>query len=99
MKYLIEKEMEERDEDSSTTSKELDVDKYLNFMKDYSLTYYVKHQESIFYVSKEKMTNLYHMINKCKVQDFLKMNWLLKIGFNNEAYKIIWRECTNFVLI
>jgi hypothetical protein len=35
------------------------------------------------------MTNLYHMINKCKVQDFLKMNWLLKIGFNNDAYKII----------
>lgn len=84
MKYWIEKEIEERDEDSSSSvGKELDVEKYLAFMKDSSLTYYVKHQESIFYVSKEKITNLYHMINKCKVQDFLKMNWLLKIGFNN----------------
>lgn len=33
------------------------------------------------------------MINKCKVQDFLKLNWLLKVGFSNDAYKIIWKEC------
>jgi len=42
------------------------------------------------------------MINKCKVQDFLKLNWLLKIGFSNDAYKIIWKECkflTNFSLL
>jgi hypothetical protein len=53
MKYLIEKEVEERDEDSANSSaKELDIEKYLSFMQDSSLTYYVKHQEDIFYVSK-----------------------------------------------
>jgi hypothetical protein len=43
----------------------------------------------MFFVSKDKITNLYHMIDKCKTKDFLKMNWLLKIGFSNEAYKVI----------
>ena len=44
------------------------------------------------------MTNLYHMINKCKVKDFLKMNWLLKVGFSNDAYKIIQRDCNFFII-
>jgi hypothetical protein len=36
--------MEERDEEGTSQKKEIDVDVYLAFMKDSSLTYYVKHQ-------------------------------------------------------
>jgi len=31
------------------------------------------------------------MLDKCKTQDFLKMNWLLKVGFSSDAYKVIER--------
>lgn len=29
------------------------------------------------------------MIDKCRTQDFLKMNWLLKVGFSGDAYKVV----------
>jgi hypothetical protein len=72
---------------------------YKKFLNDLNSTFYIENQQDIFYVSKDKMTNLYHMIHRCSPKEFLKMNWLLKIGFNNEAYKVIQKDCKFFLFI
>ena len=44
--------------------------------------FYIENQDKIYWVSKEKMTHLYHMVEHCATKSLLKMNWLLKIGLS-----------------
>ena len=54
-----------------------------------SSNYYVERHEQIYWVSREKITHLYHMVERCKTKDFLKMNWLLKVGLSNPSYVLL----------
>ena len=63
-----------------------------------NVNYYIENQEEFFFISKEKVINLYHMIERCKTKDFMKMNWLLKIGFPQKSYQNLISKCT-FLLI
>jgi hypothetical protein len=33
---------------------------------------------------------MYHMVDKTKSNELLKLNWLLKLGFSNNSYKIMY---------
>lgn len=59
-----------------------------------NFNYYLENQDDFFYITKEKVTNLYHMIERCKTKDLLKLNWLLKIGFPQMSYQHIINKCT-----
>ena len=72
--------------------KSLDLEGYAEFLKEMNMNYYIDKQEGIFWVSKEKMTHLYHMVEHCKTKDFLKLNWLLKVGLSSNSYEII-KKC------
>lgn len=38
------------------------------------------------------------MIERCKTKDFLKMNWLLKIGFTQQSYQFIIKHCKDKII-
>lgn len=61
-------------------------------MKEMNINYYIENQDDLYFVPKEKCTNLYHMIERCRTKDFLKMNWLLKVGLPQEKYHHIMRN-------
>lgn len=60
--------------------------------------FYLENQDNIYFVSKDKCTNLYHMIERSKTRDFLKMNWLLKVGLPQEKYQHIMK-CSKCLFI
>lgn len=33
---------------------------------------------------------MYHMIDKTKTKELIKLNWLLKLGFSINSYKIMY---------
>jgi hypothetical protein len=33
---------------------------------------------------------MYHMVEKTKTRELLKLNWLLKLGLSNDSYKLIY---------
>jgi hypothetical protein len=57
------------------------------------MNFYIEKQESIYWISKEKITHLYHMVEHCRTKDLLKMNWLLKVGLTQTGYELI-RKCS-----
>jgi hypothetical protein len=56
-------------------------------MREMNSNFYVENQEDLYFVPREKATNLYHMIERCRTKDFLKMNWLLKVGLPQSQYQ------------
>lgn len=44
---------------------------------------------SVFFISREKQKNLYHMVEKIKTSDLLKLNWLLKVGIPLETHNYL----------
>ena len=54
-----------------------------------NVNFYLDKQEHIYYVSKEKITHLYHMVEHCRTKDFLKLNWLLKVGLTIPTYELL----------
>ena len=61
-------------------------------MRDMSSSYYVENQDDLYLVPREKATNLYHMIERCRTKDFLKMNWLLKVGLPQAQFQLLVRS-------
>lgn len=57
-----------------------------------NVNFYLDKQEHIYYVSKEKITHLYHMVEHCRTKDFLKLNWLLKVGLTIPTYELL-KKC------
>jgi hypothetical protein len=70
----------------------LDVEKYCKYLREMSSNYYVEHQEDLYLVPREKVTNLYHMIDRCRTRDFLKFDWLLKVGLPQVQYQLLVRS-------
>lgn len=68
----------------------INLNTYLTYLKDLNPAYYQTNHAHIFYVQKEKMKNMYHMVEKTKTKELLKLNWLLKLGLSNASYKIIY---------
>ena len=65
----------------------VDLNIYMTYLKDLNITYYNDHHDKIFYVQKDYVKNMYHMVSKTKTADLLKMNWLLKLGFSRSSQK------------
>ena len=70
----------------------IDLNIYKEYLTEMSAKFYQENYKNLFYVQKEKMTNLYHMVEKCKMKDILKLNWLIKVGFSQESQSIINEE-------
>ena len=70
-------------------NEKIDLNIYLTYLKDLNINYYNKYHNEIFYIPKDHVKNLYHMISKTRTQDLLKLNWLLKVGFTIESQKYI----------
>ena len=77
--YMFEQVMEEI----------IDLSLYKNYLSTMSVKYYQEHYQDLFYVQKEKMINLYHMIDKCKTKDLFKLSWLIKVGFSLASQTVI----------
>lgn len=76
LKARVEDELVRRCQDG-----EMDLDKYCKHLREMNGNFYFSNQDDLYYVSRDKVTNLYHMIERCKTKDFLRLNWLLKVGF------------------
>ena len=76
----------------------IDLDKYSKYLREMNSNFYLNNQDDIYIVSKDKCTNLYHMIERSKTRDFLKMNWLLKVGLSQEKYQHIMK-CSIYLFI
>jgi hypothetical protein len=71
---------------------EIQIDKYSKYLREMSSNYYVENQDDLYLVPREKSTNLYHMIERCRTRDFLKLNWLLKVGLPQAQYQLLVRS-------
>ena len=71
---------------------------YCKYMKEMNSQFYVEQQDGFFFVSKEKMTNLRQMIDRTKTKDFLKLSWLLKLGFSQESTQYVNRQCKSLLM-
>jgi hypothetical protein len=60
----------------------IDISEYGKLLKGES---YGK-DKNIFFVGRDKIKNLYHMVEKIKTCDLLKLNWLLKVGLSIETH-------------
>lgn len=68
-------------------SNKIDLGAYQKYLKDLNPTFYQDNCSKIFLVQKEKIRNMYHMVEKTKTNELLKLNWLLKLGFSNGSFK------------
>lgn len=61
-----------------------------------NINFFNEHHAKLFYVQKDKMINLYHMVDKCKTQDMLKLNWLLKVGLSKNSFETVTQKRNQF---
>lgn len=60
----------------------IDLAVYKKYLREMNSNFYTENYEKMFYVPKDKVVNLYHMVEKCKTRELPKLNWLLKVGFS-----------------
>ena len=68
----------------------IDLQKYQKYLKDLNPEYYHTVHSDLFYVQKQKIKNMFHMIEKTRTNELLKLNWLLKLGLCNNSFKAIY---------
>lgn len=83
---LLQTQIESRIQDMIASNK-IDLSPYQMYLKDLNPTFYQDNCTKIFLVQKEKIKNMYHMVEKTKTNELLKLSWLLKLGFSNSSFK------------
>lgn len=73
----------------SLLENKLDLQLYKSYLTTMSIQFYQNHHDKLFFVQKEKIVNLHHMVEKTKMRDLLKLSWLLKVGFSLQAQTAI----------
>ena len=60
----------------------IDISVYMKYLMDLNINYYDEHHEELFYVSRDRVRNIYHMVSKTKTKELPLLKWLLKVGFS-----------------